>query len=207
MSALSQRLPFRSPRSVSEPLIPEARARQHRRRIRVTVVLIAAACAAGLAVGISRSVAGGHPAALGLAPAATVPNPCTLLTKDEAAAALGIRIESSTTQLPPSMNTPPGTGFRMCTWTGARFANSGYENNIVTLQVIPMSRAHFEDGARVTKPKALIGGLGDSAYATTGPYYSVNVLSHGLSITVNVEPSSSLRIEERLARLAVARLR
>jgi hypothetical protein len=199
-------------RPVADPLIEEARARQRRRRLRLAVlafVLVTGAVGYGIgrsAPDVSSTVhcvatrCASTPAA-----AASVPNPCALLTNREAAGAVGSGILMRNPQSPPGM--PPAARFRMCTWTGMPRSTYQSTGNRLDVMVVRTTKARFQKTAQAMRHAVRVKGLGEAAYATIGAATFLNVYARGLAFTFRVDAVAPLPVEKRIAKLVLARAR
>lgn len=139
--------------------------------------------------------------ALAFVPVATagLPNPCTLSTNAEVARALGSKIVS---------REPTGNGrYRSCTWTGADLGGYAPTHRALMVQIVSVTKAQFEKGARETTHAVRISGMGQEAYASTGPLSILNVWQKGYALSFIASlVSDPLTTEKGVAKLLLTRL-
>jgi hypothetical protein len=139
--------------------------------------------------------------ALAFAPAATagLPNPCSFLTNAEVAKALGSKIVS---------REPSGNGhYHSCTWTGADLGGYSPTHRSLMVQIVTVTKAQFEKGARETTHAVRISRIGQQAYASTGPLSVLQVWQKGYALSFIASlVSDPLPTEKSVAKLFVTRL-
>jgi hypothetical protein len=201
MSAIADRLPFRSPRGYADALIPEAR-EHHRRRRRRLLLLVAAAvaCLAVLAYGVSQTLAGGRSTPIAMKrSAATVPSPCQLVTNDQVASVFASKVVNR-------VSDPVGVA-PSCTWSGMPLATQ-FGQPSVMVSVYPITKAMFQRIDGETKTGERINGVGGEAFwfrmidqlVAWQHGYEVSVIVHGPAV------AAPLSADEALVRAALAHL-
>jgi hypothetical protein len=145
-------------------------------------------------------------ALLALAPsaAASLPNPCTLLTNAEATKALGAKVAWK--NVPPLSNSRG----RTCEWTSVSLTpTTTYAlRNTLTLTVTAISRSQFLKGAKTTQSAVRVAGLGEIAYREGNTNLTeLNVWQSGRALWLVVStPTNRLRAEKAAASAALTRL-
>jgi hypothetical protein len=133
------------------------------------------------------------------AEAARVPNACTLLTRSEAGALLGRKLEFKTGH--------GTTGFYSdCTWNGVAYANAAMgQHPTVSLTVGQTTRRKFQ---RQIAGGERVRGVGELAYFESGAFNALYVFAHGYSLLLSVpDDGGGLARAEAAARQIVAHLR
>jgi hypothetical protein len=138
--------------------------------------------------------------ALAFVPAASagLPNPCALLTNAEVAKALGSKIVA---------REPTGNGhYHSCTWSGADLGGYSPTHRTLMVQVVTVTKAQFEKGAREMTHAVPISGIGQEAYASTGPLSVLEVWQKGYALSFIASlVSDPLPTEKSVAKLFVTR--
>lgn len=130
---------------------------------------------------------------------ARVPNACTLLTRSQAEAALGTKLQWSQRQGDKLAS--------ICTFHGEPYNPSGYAQPTMTLMVAQSTPARFRKSFNSTMSGVRVPGIGDSAYATGGQLRALNVLSSGHAVTVFIPEEKNLKWAKTVASEALARLK
>jgi hypothetical protein len=182
-------------------LIKEARERQRRRLFWLAVAVLAAVCAGGIGYGISQAASGGSAGSA----TNTVPNPCLFLSNSQVAKTLGNPI-----QLRNSARRATGyaTPERLCTWTAVPFSSRVFSDNTLVITIWRDTKTHFVAYHQLAHHVVRISGVGESAYASTGPAWILDVFAHGyvLSIQQAENATNPIATDAALAKLAVTRL-
>jgi hypothetical protein len=138
--------------------------------------------------------------ALAFAPAAAagLPNPCTHLTNAEVAKALGSKIVGREAS---------GNGhYRSCTWTGADLGGYSPTHRTLMVQIVTVTKAQFDKGAREMTHAVRISGIGQEAYTSTGPLSVLEVWQKGYALSFIASlVSDPLPTEKSVAKLFVTR--
>jgi hypothetical protein len=139
--------------------------------------------------------------ALTVVPAASarLPNACTLLTRAQAEAALGAKLQWSQRQGNKLSST--------CTFHGEPYNASAYAQPTLTLVVNRITPARFRQAFRVSATAFRVRGVGDDAYATGGIVRTLNVLGNGYGLMVMIPQEKTLQWAKRLAGEALTHLK
>jgi hypothetical protein len=143
----------------------------------------------------------GLAATLAVAPvgsAARVPNACALLTRAQAEAALGAKLQWAQRQGDKLSS--------VCTFHGEPYNASSYAQPTLNLILGKTTPAGFRTGFNLSATAVRVRGLGDSAYTTSGNVRTLNVLRKGYALTVMVPPDKNLKWAKTVAGEAIARL-
>ena len=129
---------------------------------------------------------------------ARVPSACTLLTRSQAEAALGSKLQWSQRQ---------GTKlYSVCTFHGEPYNASAYGHPTLTLTLDKLTPAQFRRGFNLSATAVRVRGVGESAYATSGNVGALNVLGKGYAVTVMIPQGQSMNWAKTIAREALAHL-
>jgi hypothetical protein len=139
-------------------------------------------------------------AALAFAPvaAATIPNPCALLTNAEVAKVFGAKIATRVSD---------GNRLRRgCTWDGVAAGSFTSYHATLRIDVAPISRAQFGTIAKKTKHAVPIHGLGEAAFSSYMAGEFLAVWHSGIYLAVELTGGSSpVAAAKILAREALRR--
>jgi hypothetical protein len=140
--------------------------------------------------------------ALTVVPAASarVPNACTLLTRAQAEAALGAKLQWSQRQGDNKLSS-------VCTFHGAPYNASAYGHPTLTLVVNRSTPARFRQAFRMSPTAFRVRGIGDDAYATGGIVRTLNVLGRGYGLMVMIPQEKTLQWAKNLAGEALTHLK
>jgi hypothetical protein len=129
---------------------------------------------------------------------ARVPNACTLLTRPQAEAALGVKLQ---------WTQPQGTKlYSSCTFHGRPYAASSPSAPTLTLIVSESTPARFLGSRDASRSAVTVHGIGEFAYTTGGVIRTLNVLGKGYAFTLMLPPDKMLPWAKTVAGQVLARL-
>jgi hypothetical protein len=91
------------------------------------------------------------------AASAVLPNPCSLLTNNEAATLIGSKIQTR--------NAAGNRLYHSCTWTGENLGGYAPTHRSLMVQVTRATKAQFERSAKQTRGAIRVAGIGEAAFA------------------------------------------
>jgi hypothetical protein len=195
----------RSGRGPVDPLIKEARERQHRRRRRIaaSLVLIGTVSAFSFTLWARSGQAGigctatSNCGATAASPVSGLPNPCALLTSSQVVQALGSKLAY---RIPHQSSTE-----RHCTWNTVPLTTFTSAEATLTVIINRSTEAQFRRSEKSARSQgsdlAPVRGVGDLAYWTpNSPVTFLTVWADGYDVTLSATTVvSPLKVEKALA--------
>jgi hypothetical protein len=132
------------------------------------------------------------------AASARVPNACTLLSRAQAEAALGTKLQWSQRQ--------GDKFFSVCTFHGEPYNASSYGHPTLMLTLNKSTPAGFRRGFNLSRTAVRVRGIGDMAYTTSGNVRAIYVLGKGYALMLTIPQDKGLPWAKTVASEALSHL-